>query len=102
MGMCIPDMNMPVTKTTNALLAFKKYDDRKTSVCIRCGRCVNVCPLGLMPAEIDRAYKIKNIDDLKALKVTLCMNCGSCTYVCPANRKLAETNQLAKSLIPRK
>ena len=102
MGMCIPDINMPVTKTTNALLAFKRYDDRKTSACIRCGRCVNVCPLGLMPAEIDRAYKIKNIDDLKALKVTLCMNCGSCTYVCPANRKLAETNQLAKSLIPRK
>lgn len=102
MGMCIPDISMPVTKTTNALLAFKRYDDRKTSACIRCGRCVNVCPLGLMPAEIDRAYKIKNIDDLKALKVTLCMNCGSCTYVCPANRKLAETNQLAKSLIPRK
>lgn len=102
MGMCIPDINMPVTKTTNALLAFSKYDDRKSSACIRCGRCVNVCPLGLMPAEIDKAYKIRNIDDLKALKVTLCMNCGSCTYVCPANRKLAETNQLAKSLIPRK
>lgn len=102
MGMAIPDINMPVTKTTNALLAFSKYNERKTSACIRCGRCVNVCPLGLMPAEIERAYKIKNIDDLKALKVTLCMNCGSCTYICPANRKLAETNQLAKSLIPRK
>lgn len=102
MGMAVPDINMPVTKTTNALLAFSKYDERKTSACIRCGRCVNVCPLGLMPAEIERAYKIKNIDDLKALKVTLCMNCGSCTYICPANRKLAETNQLAKSLIPRK
>ncbi|MBO5164546.1 MAG: electron transport complex subunit RsxC [Ruminococcus sp.] len=102
MGMCIPDINMPVVKTTNALLAFDHYDERKTSACIRCGRCVNVCPLGLMPAEIDKAYKIKNIDDLKALKVMLCMNCGSCTYVCPANRKLAETNQLAKALIPRK
>lgn len=102
MGMCIPDANMPVTKTTNALLAFSKYDSRKSSACIRCGRCVNVCPLGLMPAEIDRAYKIKNVDELRELKVTLCMNCGSCTYVCPSNRKLAETNQLAKSLIPRK
>lgn len=102
MGMSIPDLTMPVTKTTNALLAFKTYDERKTSACIRCGRCVSACPLGLMPAEIEKAYKIKNIDDLKALKVTLCMNCGSCTYVCPANRKLAETNQLAKFLIPRK
>lgn len=102
MGMSIPDLKMPITKTTNALLAFKAYHEHRISACIRCGRCVNVCPLGLMPAEIDKAYKIKNIDDLKALKVNLCMNCGSCTYVCPANRKLAETNQLAKSLIPRK
>lgn len=102
MGMSVPDLTMPITKTTNALLAFKTYNERKTSACIRCGRCVNACPLGLMPAEIDKAYKIKNIDDLKALKVNLCMNCGSCTYVCPANRNLAETNQLAKSLIPRK
>ncbi|HRU97696.1 MAG TPA: electron transport complex subunit RsxC [Ruminococcus sp.] len=102
MGMSIPDLDMPVVKTSNAVLAIKTYDERKTSNCIRCGRCVNVCPLGLMPAEIDRAYKIKDIDSLKALKVMLCMNCGSCTYVCPANRKLAETNQLAKALIPRK
>ncbi len=102
MGMSIPDLKMPITKTTNALLAFKAYHEHRISACIRCGRCINVCPLGLMPAEIDKAYKIKNIDDLKALKVNLCMNCGSCTYVCPANRKLAETNQLAKSLISRK
>lgn len=102
MGMSVPDIDMPVVKTSNALLAFRSYDERKTSSCIRCGRCVNVCPLGLMPAEIDKAYKINDIEDLKKLKVMLCMNCGSCTYVCPANRKLAETNQLAKSLIPRK
>ena len=102
MGMSIPDVDMPVVKTSNALLAIKTYDERKTSSCIRCGRCVRVCPMGLMPADIDRAYKTKNIEELKTLKVMLCMNCGSCTYVCPANRKLAETNQLAKALIPRK
>ena len=102
MGMSVPDIDMPVVKTSNALLAINHYDERRTSNCIRCGRCVRVCPLGLMPADIDRAYKIRNIEELKQLKVLLCMNCGSCTYVCPANRKLAETNQLAKSLIPRK
>lgn len=102
MGMSIPDMDMPVVKTSNALIAINHYDERKTSNCIRCGRCVRVCPLGLMPADIDRAYKIKSVEELQKLKVMLCMNCGSCTYVCPANRKLAETNQLAKTLIPRK
>lgn len=101
MGMSLYTADMPVVKTTNALLAFKKYSEPKTTACIRCGRCVKACPFGIMPAEIERAYKIKNIEDLKALKVTLCMNCGSCTYVCPANRKLAETNQLAKALIPK-
>ncbi len=102
MGMSVPDVDMPVVKTSNALLAAKNFDERRTSACIRCGRCVRVCPLGLMPAEIDKAYRIRDIEDLKSLKVLLCMNCGSCTYVCPANRKLAETNQLAKMLIPRK
>ena len=102
MGMSIPDVEMPVVKTSNALLAVKTYDNKRSDACIRCGRCVRVCPMGLMPADIDRAFKIKNIDELKKLKVMLCMNCGSCSYVCPANRKLAETNQLAKTLIPRK
>lgn len=102
MGMSIPDADMPVVKTSNALLAFDHYDQRRTSACIRCGRCIKVCPIGLMPAEIEKAYKIKNIDELKELKVMLCMNCGSCTYMCPANRKLAESNQLAKMLIPKK
>lgn len=101
MGMSIPDADMPVIKTSNALLAFDRYDQKKTSACIRCGRCIKVCPIGLMPAEIEKAYKIKNIDELKELKVMLCMNCGSCTYICPANRKLAESNQLAKTLIPK-
>ena len=101
MGMSVPDIDMPVIKTSNALLAINRFDMRKPSACIRCGRCVKACPVNLMPAEIDKAYRIRDIEDLKSLKVMLCMNCGSCTYVCPANRNLAETNQLAKALIPR-
>jgi len=101
MGMSLYSADMSVVKTSNALIAVKSYDERKTSACIRCGRCVRVCPLGLMPADIDRAYKIRNIDELRELKVMLCMNCGCCTYVCPSKRKLAETNQLAKMIIPR-
>lgn len=101
MGMSVPDIDMPVVKTSNALLAINRFDMRKPSACIRCGRCVKACPVNLMPAEIDKAYKIRDIEDLKSLKVMLCMNCGSCTYVCPANRNLAETNQLAKALIPK-
>jgi Na+-translocating ferredoxin:NAD+ oxidoreductase RnfC subunit len=57
-------------------------------------------------AALDYEYEGQTIrewvEDLKKLKVTLCMNCGCCSYACPAHRPLAETNQLAKALIPRK
>lgn len=99
MGTCLYDINTPVTKTNNAIIALKKQTEKVQTNCIRCGRCVNACPMGLMPTELEKAYNAKNYDLLKSLKVNLCMNCGSCSYVCPAKRNLAETNQLAKTLI---
>jgi len=101
MGMCIYDTDQPVTKTTNAVLAFRDGALPKTTACIRCGRCVSTCPFNLMPVMIEKAYKARDIDELKKLKVMLCMNCGCCSYACPAHRPLAEINQLAKSIIPR-
>lgn len=99
MGTCLYDINTPVTKTNNAIIALKKQTEKVQTNCIRCGRCINACPMGLMPTELEKAYNAKNYDLLKSLKVNLCMNCGSCSYVCPAKRNLAETNQLAKTLI---
>ncbi len=102
MGMCLFDTEQPVTKTTNAILAFRNGESPKTTACIRCGKCVRTCPFGLMPLMIEKAYHAKDVEELKKLKVMLCMNCGCCSYACPAHRPLAEVNQLAKSLIPRK
>lgn len=102
MGMCLFDTEQPVTKTTNAILAFRNGESPKTTACIRCGKCVRTCPFGLMPLMIEKAYNAKDVEELKTLKVMLCMNCGCCSYACPAHRPLAEINQLAKSLIPRK
>ncbi len=99
MGMCIYDLNTPVIKTNNAVLALKKYKARIQTNCIRCGRCINACPAGLMPTELEKAYQQRDAERLNALKVNLCMNCGSCSYVCPAKRDLAETNQLAKMFV---
>lgn len=101
MGACAFDPDTPVVKGTNAILAFEKYSEPVVTNCIRCGRCIKACPFKLMPTELEKAYLRRDIASLKTLKVTLCMNCGCCTYVCPAGRKLAETNQLAKALIPR-
>lgn len=99
MGMCVYDLNTPIIKTNNAVLAFKKEKKKIQTNCIRCGRCINACPAGLMPTELEKAYRQRNADSLKSLRVNLCMNCGSCSYVCPAKRDLAETNQLAKLFV---
>ena len=102
MGMCLYDTDQPISKSSNAILAFRNGRLPQTTACIRCGRCVRTCPLGLMPVMIESAYNEKDVNELKRLKVTLCMNCGCCSYACPAHRPLAEINQLAKALIPRK
>ena len=97
MGICIPDVADPILKANNAILAFEKILDTKPSACIHCGRCLEACPLRLMPTEIAKAFRQKDSEAQGAHKVTLCMNCGCCTYACPAKRPVAETNQLAKS-----
>lgn len=102
MGMSAFDLETSIGKGNNAVLAFEKYSETVVTNCIRCGRCIKACPFNLMPTEMEKAYNRKDVEALKKLKVNLCMNCGCCTYACPAGRKLAETNQLAKALIPRK
>lgn len=99
MGMAIQDVNDPILKANNAISAFAKFDAPKASACIHCGRCIQACPLKLMPPEICKAYQKKDADTLQKLHVTLCMNCGCCTYACPAKRPVAETNQFAKAMI---
>lgn len=99
MGLSASNLDMPVIKVTNAILAMKKVESNRESACIHCGRCMRACPFNLMPSEIEKAYKLRDSAALKRLKVNLCMNCGCCTYVCPAKRKLAETNQLAKFIM---
>jgi len=99
MGGCVYSPDMPVGKTTGAMLVFGKSEIHKESACIRCGKCVGVCPMNLAPVEINRAYDAKDVNALKKLRVGICMNCASCSYICPAKRGISEKNQLAKILI---
>lgn len=101
MGITVPYLNAPVLKNTNAVLALTHKEAKlpKTSACIRCGACTNVCPFGLNPAAILLAYKKKDTEALRSLSVDTCMLCGCCSFTCPANRPLVQTNTLSKQLL---
>ena len=98
MGISVPDLEQPVLKSTNAITLFTEKDAHppKPTACIRCGKCVDHCPLNLMPADIERAYEKRDGAMLEKLKVNLCMECGCCAFGCPAGRPLVQVNKLAK------
>ncbi|MBE6914306.1 MAG: electron transport complex subunit RsxC [Ruminococcaceae bacterium] len=101
MGVSVPDLNQVVVKNTGAILCFAEAEAAapKPTACIRCGRCVDACPLNLMPTAIEQAYEKADGALLGKLKVNLCMECGCCAFVCPAKHRLVETNKLAKSVL---
>lgn len=98
MGIALPTADYPVLKQNNGLLAFseKVAAQHEVGPCIRCGRCIEACPMGLAPVQIAGAFSKKDTEGLAKLNVDLCMLCGSCSYVCPAKRPVTQTMGLAK------
>ena len=98
MGISVPDLSYPVIKNTNAVLAFNEAETiiPKTTACIRCGACINVCPFGINPPAIAKGLKNEDFDLMTQAGAPLCMECGCCSYVCPASRPLVSNNRLAK------
>lgn len=96
MGVAMADPSIPVVKGTSGILALKKVPRTIDGPCIRCGRCVEVCPLGGIASEMARAIESGAIVDYEHLHVFDCMECGSCAFVCPAGRNLVQYVRQAK------
>jgi electron transport complex protein RnfC len=107
MGIAIADLKMPITKTTNAITVLTKeqvgrakFAGRQTP-CIRCGRCLQVCPENLNPTKIAHAVKHNLLDVADKYYMNACIECGCCSYVCPANIEITGYIKTGKIFLAR-
>lgn len=98
MGITQFSLDIPVIKGTSGILVLSEEEARlpEPSNCIRCGKCVETCPINLMPVNIS-AYSLANRHDLaEAANAMDCIECGSCSFVCPAKRPLVDSIRVSK------
>ena len=101
MGKALPTVISPVTKGTSGVLVMKEGMAIRPAVseCIRCAKCVNVCPMGLEPFLLNK-FSVRNMyPELESNRVTDCIECGSCAYTCPAGIPLLDYIRYGKGAV---
>ena len=101
MGFAQSDLSVPVIKATNSVLCLLKDVNgaAENPVCLRCGKCVAVCPMRLQPLYMYRFTNAKRVDELERLNLLDCMECGSCAFTCPGKLPLVETFRAGKVML---
>ncbi len=99
MGKALTSTEVPVTKGTSGVIVFQSKESKRgtDSVCIRCGKCVSVCPMGLEPYLLNRLSQKMMFENMEHEHVLDCMECGSCSFECPANLPLLDYIRLGKA-----
>lgn len=99
MGITQADMSVPVTKVVSGILALSPAETAPLAEtpCIRCARCVDVCPMRLQPLFLAQFAERGMLDQAEAYHLLDCRECGACSFVCPARRPLLQNIRLAKS-----
>jgi len=99
MGAAHYDETVPVNKGMSGILALTEAVVEPYRDCIRCGRCVDGCPAGLIPSEISILCERVKYLDTPSVNILDCIECGVCTYVCPARRPIVQWIKVAKSML---
>ncbi len=103
MGFALGDLTTPITKGTSGIvvLTHSELREREETSCVRCGRCVDACPLHLVPTRIALATRARHWDLAKRYHMMACMECGCCAYACPAGIPLVQLIRTGKATAPR-
>lgn len=101
MGTAQNSLDVTVMKNTSGILLIpvEQVSQYTAEPCIRCGRCVECCPMDILPATISQAVENERFDWAEQLNVTACIECGSCSYLCPSHRPLNQQFKRAKAEI---
>ncbi|HQQ15049.1 MAG TPA: electron transport complex subunit RsxC [Deltaproteobacteria bacterium] len=100
MGIAQFTQEIPIMKGTSGVLVLREEDTNITlySACISCGRCVEACPMGLIPSVLSKLGEKGMWEKAVENNLLDCVECGSCTYVCPANRPIVHFVKHLKAL----
>ena len=101
MGFAQSDLDAPVVKATNSILCLLKDENgaAENPVCLRCGKCVEACPMRLQPLYMYRYVNASRLDQLERLNLMDCMECGACAFTCPGKLPLVEKFRLGKKMM---
>lgn len=101
MGISMRSTEVPVVKGTSGILALSPRSAffLTESHCLRCGRCIEACPMGLLPSFLDRLVRLREYAEFEKTGGLNCIECGSCTYICPAHRFLTQACRDGKAAV---
>jgi electron transport complex protein RnfC len=101
MGVTQYDFTAPIMKATSGILVLTKEEvnEHAETPCLKCGKCIEACPLGLMPTKLARYSQLDKLEEAEELDISVCMECGTCAYTCPANIPLVQWIRLGKKRV---